>query len=118
MQILGIVLSVVAFLLATFFALGLNLLDEERDRYYSAGGQKPPDFVKMTPWGLLMMWALPLLPLRFMTNIFDDSRLWTWSAGVAWVVFLVVVFFASRRYVFRPLVRQLDERRNTETQYL
>jgi len=110
MLIFGIVLSVVAFVIMLFMALGLNQLDEERAAYYRERDEVRTDLWFMSGVGMTGLWFIPLAPL-LLTDVFDHVNLFSWGPGLIWTAIVVASFLLSRHFIFRPWMKRVDERR-------
>ena len=114
MQLLGVVFAVILYLIVLLLALGLNEADvalSQQNRETPGGAD---DLWMMSTVGFGLMIVSPLLPLAFMTDLLSSERALSMEPWIGWLAFNAVVFVATRRYVYRPLMRDLDARRSNK----
>lgn len=111
MQILGILLAALCYLVVLVVALAFNESDvamAKQNREHPGTGE---DLWMLSSIGFGLMIIAPLAPLAFMTDFLSWDRAFSWELWSVWLAFNLVTFVAARRYVFRPLMRDLDARR-------
>lgn len=113
-MVLGILSAVGLLIVLLLLTLGLNELDAQRiesDHQKGISGsasEMPAAFM-----GFMLMWSVPLVPLHFISGLPVMNLLNVWGC-LAWTTVLIVLFFATRRFVYRPLMRRLDARRSQQ----